>query len=174
MRDIARDIAFMLDQDGVTTRDMQPVLENMESRIKSGEENGTLVDNYYDLKEAERELDYWEGTARQHEQEKEVPVAPAPITRIFVYDDNRKGISREQKLDIITETSIGVIEADLSREGFEKVIAVPDASTRTGLSWIWFKPSAERYVRVEEKNHEINAILKALAGGEDYRKENTK
>lgn len=174
MRDIERDIAFQIDQDGVTTKDMQPVLEGMESRIKSGEANQTLVDNYYTMKEVERELDYWEGTARQHEQEKEVPVAAAPITRIFVYDDNRKGISREQKLDIITETALAVIEADLFREGFDKVIAVPDASTTAGIAWIWFKPSSERYVRVEEKNREINAILKALAGGEDYRKENEK
>lgn len=169
---IVTDIAFQLDQEGITTRDMQPVLESMETRIKRGEENTALVDNFYTLKDVERELDYWEGTARQHEQEEEVPVATTPVTRMFVYDDNRKGISREQRIDVITETALAVIEADLSREGFEKVIAVPDASTKTGVSWIWFKPSAERYVRVEEKNKEINAILKALTGGEDYRKEN--
>lgn len=168
-----KDLACEMEQDGVTTKDMQGVLEGMETRIKSGEDNPTLLDNYYDLKEIERELDWMEGTARQHEAEERL-VPTKPITVLFVYDDNRSGVAREQRVDVITETARTVIELDLHRQGFEKVIAVPSAEATSGLAWIWFKPSSERYVLVTDKNKEINAILAALIGGQDYRNNNKK
>lgn len=168
MENVAREIAFMLDEDNITNEELQAVLCELEDRIKSGEDNPTMVDNYHVLKDAERELDSWEEAPRGQHQ----PTgAPVPVSVFFVIDDGRTGVAREQRLEVITTTALAAIRVDLKDGGFVHVANVPDGGTTTGTSEIWFKPSPDDYIAIRDHTREINTILKRLIGDKDYREE---
>lgn len=171
MENIAREIAFMLDEDNITNEELQGVLSNLEDRIKSGEDNETMLANYRTLKDAERELDSWEEAPRGQHQ----PTgAPVPVSVFFVIDDARTGVAREQRIEVITSTALSAIRFDLRAGGFLHVANVPDAGTTTGTSEIWFKPSPDDYIAIKDHTREINTILKRLIGDKDYREESRK
>ena len=166
--DMAREIAFMIDEDGTTNEELQAVLCELEERINAGEANTTMIDNYYTLKDAERELDYWEGTAREKEAQAS-PGRPAPVSVFFVIDDGRKGIAREQRVEAITETALGVIRSELREGDFVHVANVPDGSVTNGVSEIWFKPNPRDYILTRSHNEEVTDIINALIMRRDYR-----
>lgn len=172
MENIAREIAFMLDEDNITNEELQGVLSNLEDRIKSGEDNETMLANYRTLKDAERELDSW-GEAHAGKSQA-MTGRPVPVSVFFVIDDARTGVAREQRIEVITSTALSAIRFDLRAGGFLHVANVPDAGTTTGSSEIWFKPDPEDYIAAKDHARGINAILKTLVGDKDYREESQK
>lgn len=154
---IGREIAFMLDEDGTTTEELHKVLETMSGEIKSGNDTTTMLDNYQDLRDAERELRYWEGTAAEHEA---APApAPNPMTsKLYIIDDNRKGVAREQVLQV----AVGVLDVmckDLEENGFCRVATIADESVTSRSSIIFYKPSHADFVTWEEHVDIVGTLI---------------
>jgi len=166
----ARELAFALDEERVTAAELRDVLAYMADRIKDGDEGQTMLDNYWILKQALGELEYWEGTAAEHEAEEQneggVVPAPAPFSKLFVIDDNRKGIAREQAVPVMSETARAVLSSDLTEQGFCRVTGVPDASVTSGVSHIYYKPPREEYVPMAEHNRQLDLLFASILRGE--------
>jgi hypothetical protein len=163
MEDTSREIAFMLDEDGVTTEELQEVMQDMAEGIKAGNDGQTMVDNYYTLKQAGRELDYWEGTAAEHE----VAPAPAPLSsKIYIIDENRKGIAREQVLQVAVDV-LDVMGMDLESNGFCKVATIVDESVSSRSSVIFYKPAHSEYIKWEEHVDIVGTVLSVAYRSEE-------
>lgn len=162
----ARELAFALDEEKVTAAELRDVLAYMAGRIKSGDDGQTMLDNYWALKQALGELEYWEGTAAEHEAAGAVTPAPAPFSKLFVIDDNRKGIAREQAVPVMSEAARAVLAADLTEQGFCRVTGVPDASVTNGVSHIYYKPGREEYVPMSEHNRQLDLLFASILRGE--------
>jgi len=153
MENMGREIAFMLDEDGTTTEELRGVLEDMASEIRNGNDTPVMLDNYFDLKQAERELTYWEGTAAS------CSAAPAPrSSKIYIIDDNRKGVAREQVLQVTVDV-LEVMCKDLEENGFNRVAIIVDESVSSRSSVIFYKPSRTDYVTWEEHVDIVGTLL---------------
>lgn len=140
----ARELAFDLDAEGTTVMELDSVLATMEDRMRQEPGNQTLEDNYNILLEARQELDYWEGTAREHEAQ--LPPRPAVHQVIWAIDDNRTGVAREQRIEALTPSAATVICKDLEGDGFCKVTDITSPSNPAGTSPIYYKPNSNTYV----------------------------
>lgn len=154
-----REIAFMLDEDGITTEELRTVLAGMAEEIKSGNDTSTMLDNYQDLRDAERELRYWEGTAAEHEAAPAPGTVQNPLTaKLYIIDDNRKGVAREQVLQVV----VGVLDVmckDLEENGFCRVATITDESVTSRSSIIFYKPSHSDFVTWEEHVDIVGTLI---------------
>lgn len=164
-QELAREIAFMLDEDGVTDQDITATIKNMRERIAAGDGEVTMVANLEALEDAKRELDYWNGTAAEHEQQAAAAPAPRLYSRIFVVDDNRQGVAREQIVDVLSAGALGVIEQDLTAAGFSRVVAIGDSIVASGTSIIYYKPDEDAYISKSAWASDINMVFEALTRG---------
>lgn len=168
-QEMAREIAFLLDEDGVTNEDIDETMTMMRERIAEGDGGYTMAANLIALEDAKAELDYWTGTAAEYEEEQgtqeDVPL-PAPLprlySRIFVVDDNRQGVAREQVVEILSAGALGVIERDLQDAGFSRIVAIGDGTVSAGTSLIYYKPDADQYVSKSAWAQDINMLFEAL------------
>ena len=157
MSDISREIAFMLDEDGTTAEELRRKLAEMEQAIKGGEDTDIMLDNYHVLRDAKRELDYWEGTAAEHE----AATTAQPLTsNIYIIDDNRGGVAREQVLRVTVDV-MGAMEKDLEANGFKRIATIADEGVTSRSSVIFYKPSHAEYVPWEEHVDIVGTLMAA-------------
>lgn len=164
-RELGRELAFQLDEDGVTAAELRDVMAYMADRIRGGEDTPEMLHNYEVMREAEREMAYWEGTAAEHaSDEGAVAPAPSPVSRVFVIDDNRMGVAREQAIPCLSAMAQSVIERDLADQGFARVTEIPDAGVTGGRSTIWFKPARDTYISGSEHRAMFDMLFDIMIG----------
>ena len=181
--DIATELAYRLDEDEVTTKELAEVIEGMHERMGREPMNTTLRENCWSLEDAMQELLYWEATAEAAEDYGgELTVGetveeqrrresggtsrrPLPFSRLFVIDENRQGVAREQIIDALTQSALPVYEGDLVENGFARVVTVTDPVATSGMSTVYYRPDGDRWILASDHRKELDLLFSSLVGG---------
>lgn len=157
----AREVAFMLDEDGVTTEDLERTMQDMAERVERDGGPEVLVDNLLTLEEAKQELDRWEGGSSDT-----IPQRPVPFAKVLAIDENRPGVARQQVIEVLSQNAMVVIFQDLEAADFAKVCDIADAGTQTGVAAIFYKPSTQKWVSREEHGRQLDMMFDAFFRGD--------
>lgn len=159
-QETARELAFLIDEDGITDEELDETMREMREQVEAGA-GRPMADNLQILEDARREMDCWSEAAEQGASVPPAP-APAPYARVYVIDDNRHGVAREQIVEILSAGALSVVEQDLKAAGFSRVISIRDGSVTAGTSIIYYLPSTEAYISKGAWAQDINMIFDAL------------